>query len=306
LNEVFERLRLTVFERGWLSSNNVLFSGGGADATLVDSGYATHAQQTVTLLESALGSTPLEHVVNTHLHSDHCGGNAALHARWRCRIAVPQAAFQAASDWDEHRLTFVATGQHCERFAVHTALRPGTLVELGPSRWEIHSAPGHDPDALMLYQQDEGVLISGDALWERGVAILFPELLGASGFGPALQALDDIEALAPRVVIPGHGPPFTAVAQALEDARARIYAFARDPEKHRMYAARALLMFHMLEHRQQRRDDLIAWAMSTAMLARIAPGEQRGAKLREALDRLVADGSLEENGGCLVVPANRR
>jgi len=70
-----------VFERGWLSSNNVLLCDDDA-ATLVDSGYATHASQTLALVEHALGARPLDQLVNTHLHSDHCGGNAALQARY--------------------------------------------------------------------------------------------------------------------------------------------------------------------------------------------------------------------------------
>ena len=37
---------ITVFERGWLSANNILFQGPEGNA-LVDSGYATHAEQTV-------------------------------------------------------------------------------------------------------------------------------------------------------------------------------------------------------------------------------------------------------------------
>ena len=40
---------LLVLERGWLSSNNVLFLEG-EQAALIDSGYVTHAQQTVSLL----------------------------------------------------------------------------------------------------------------------------------------------------------------------------------------------------------------------------------------------------------------
>ena len=44
---------LLVLERGWLSSNNVLFFEGD-EAALIDSGYVTHAGQTVALLEHAL------------------------------------------------------------------------------------------------------------------------------------------------------------------------------------------------------------------------------------------------------------
>ena len=181
LSRTFTRLSLAVLERGWLSSNNVLFTGGEG-ATLVDTGYSSHAEQTVALVAARLGAQPLARIVNTHLHSDHCGGNAALHARWQCRIAVPQNAFASAEAWNEAELTFQSTGQRCDRFPVHEALSAGMTLRLGPADWQVHSAPGHDPVAFMLFQPEERVLISGDALWQHGVSILFPEFSGGEGF----------------------------------------------------------------------------------------------------------------------------
>jgi hypothetical protein len=46
---------IQVIERGWLSSNNVLFFEGES-ATLVDAGYVGHAPQTVELVKSALAA----------------------------------------------------------------------------------------------------------------------------------------------------------------------------------------------------------------------------------------------------------
>ena len=45
---------------------------------VVDTGYCIHAEQTLALVEAALQGAPLQRIVNTHLHSDHCGGNALL------------------------------------------------------------------------------------------------------------------------------------------------------------------------------------------------------------------------------------
>jgi glyoxylase-like metal-dependent hydrolase (beta-lactamase superfamily II) len=67
---------ITVFERGWLSANNVLLQGAEG-TTLVDSGYVKHQAQTLALVLHALQGRPLDLLVNTHLHSDHCGGNQA-------------------------------------------------------------------------------------------------------------------------------------------------------------------------------------------------------------------------------------
>ena len=54
-------LGIHVFERGWLSSNNVLCVGA-ENHTFVDTGYVDHANQTVELVESVL-SRPLTAII---------------------------------------------------------------------------------------------------------------------------------------------------------------------------------------------------------------------------------------------------
>ena len=53
---------IRVFERGWLSANNVLLIDGD-DTVLVDTGYVSHAQQTVALVEAALDGKPLKRLI---------------------------------------------------------------------------------------------------------------------------------------------------------------------------------------------------------------------------------------------------
>ena len=81
---------LTVLQRGWLSSNNILIhpGPGEAGAVLVDTGHGHHASQTVSLVRHALGGQRLLRVINTHLHSDHCGGNAAVSAAFGAPVWV--------------------------------------------------------------------------------------------------------------------------------------------------------------------------------------------------------------------------
>ena len=69
---------MRVLERGWVSSNNVLLFDDDQSATLVDTGYVTHGEQTLALVRHALEGRRLTRIINTHLHSDHCGGNALL------------------------------------------------------------------------------------------------------------------------------------------------------------------------------------------------------------------------------------
>ncbi|HBR26657.1 MAG TPA: hypothetical protein DD732_06460, partial [Rhizobiales bacterium] len=80
-----------VFIRDWLSSNNVLLKGRGGNI-LIDSGYVRHVPMTLALLATpqGLAGAPLAKLVNTHCHSDHMGGNAAIQARYRCPVMLPQ------------------------------------------------------------------------------------------------------------------------------------------------------------------------------------------------------------------------
>ncbi|HEX8477218.1 MAG TPA: MBL fold metallo-hydrolase, partial [Telluria sp.] len=212
---------MTVFERGWLSSNNILFDGPEGTA-LVDSGYATHAAQTLALVRHALQERPLERLLNTHLHSDHCGGNALLQAHYGCHTAIPACDAARVRDWDEAALSFRATGQQCDRFAFDAVLHSGDAVSLGGMPWQVLAAPGHDNHALLLYCPQDGTLIAGDALWENGFGVIFPELAGESGFDEQAATLDLIAQLNPQRVIPGHGAPFTDSAGALARARSRL------------------------------------------------------------------------------------
>jgi len=89
-----------VIERGWLSSNNILLFDGD-EATLVDSGYVGHAAQTLDIVKSALAGRRLKRLLNTHSHTDHIGGNAALQAAFGCEILIPAGIEQHIERWDE-------------------------------------------------------------------------------------------------------------------------------------------------------------------------------------------------------------
>jgi glyoxylase-like metal-dependent hydrolase (beta-lactamase superfamily II) len=247
MNQLFEAAGLIVFERGWLSSNNVLFTGSDSDqSVLVDSGYFTHAQQTVSLVRRALGARPLERLLNTHLHSDHCGGNHALQTEFGCSIAVPAGETVKVDEWDEDALTFRATGQHCPPFKRAESIRAGAQVRCGLRSWQAIASPGHDPESIVLYEPDLQLLISADALWENGFGVVFPELEGGNAFDDVRGTLDLLSTLRIRWVIPGHGKPFQDAAEAIGRAHRRLDGYIADPSRHAQHAAKVLIKFHLL------------------------------------------------------------
>ena len=240
---------LHVLERGWLSSNNVVFFDSPDTASIVDTGYVTHAEQTRALVARVIGSRKLTRIVNTHLHSDHCGGNAQLQRHFGSTITIPPGQADAVAAWDDERLGYAATGQQCARFAFDATLAPDDRIALGGRQWRVIAARGHDPHQVMLWNTDDRVLISADALWEHGFGAIFAEIEGEPGFDEQAQLLERIADLEPAWVIPGHGAPFAAVPAALARARSRLAALRADPMRNARNVAKALIKFWMIDQR---------------------------------------------------------
>jgi glyoxylase-like metal-dependent hydrolase (beta-lactamase superfamily II) len=245
-----------VFERGWLSANNVLLFDG-TEATLVDSGYVTHAGQTVALVRAGLDGRRLGRLINTHSHSDHIGGNASVQRAFGCTITVPVGMERAVENWDEAALLLSTAAQSGERFTFDATLAEGDRFVAGELEWQAIAAPGHDMDALAYYNPERRILMSADALWRDGFGILFADVLGTGdGLGEARRTLEAIGRLAVDVVIPGHGAPFAEFDDALERAFARIRAFEADGARMARNAIRACVTFKLLEVRSMALDEL--------------------------------------------------
>lgn len=294
-------------ERGWLSANNiVLLDAEGA--SIVDTGYCSHAQQTLDLLHATLDGLPLTRILNTHLHSDHCGGNATLQAAWpavQTWIAPGQAAHVA--HWNPQALSYTPTGQECPQFTAQHTLQPGTVIELGGRPWQIHAAPGHDPHAILLFEPQRRILISGDALWESGFGVVFPEIEGAQAFAEVAATLDVIEALQPALVLPGHGPMFHDAGRALAVARQRLQGFVQHPQRHARYAAKVLLKYKLLEWQQLPLEQVQAWCAQTPYMgmlhAQYFDDQPWSAWLHLLLQELVGSGAavLEQQDGIAIL-----
>jgi glyoxylase-like metal-dependent hydrolase (beta-lactamase superfamily II) len=283
---------LQVWDRGWLSSTQVLVHGraGEHGALLFDAAHGLHAAQTLALLRHGLASEPLRAVVNTHLHSDHCGGNQAIAEEFKAEIWIPPGQAQAVHAWQG--MSHQQTGQTLPRFTPHRVLDERPIVA-GGRAWQPLPAPGHDPHARMFF--DGRVLVAGDALWERGFGVVFPELWGEDAFGAALQ-----------VLVPGHGPACEDVPAALAQARARLQAWCADPRSHARYAAKVLIKYHLMEQRRVERPDLLDWLEGLPLLQTLwqrldlptAPSlRDWGGQL---VEQLVKQGALRMDGAALL------
>lgn len=254
-------------QRDWLSSNSLLIYDKNS-SFLFDSGYVTHSAQLLQLVRHQLGTQQLDVVINTHLHSDHCGGNALLQSFFpELKCWIPHSQFDSVLNWDDSSLTYALTGQSCGRFRPTVGIQHGDCFPLCGLDWLVYSSPGHDNDSLIYFQPDHKVLISADALWENGFSVVFPEFIGGIGFQNVAATFDLIEKLNPSIVIPGHGSMFTDVDKALGISRRRLDQFTVNPKLHAAYAAKVMVKFKVMELHQSDFTFLVNWALESRLLS---------------------------------------
>ena len=272
---------------------------------LIDTGYATHAALTLALLASERGlrDAPLALIANTHCHSDHVGGNAQIARRYGCPIAVPAAEAPFVARWDGKALLHDYCDHRVERFAVDRELGAQSRHVWGDLEWQALAAPGHDMGALVFYNAEHGILISGDALWENGFGFVMPPEVDPDALPATRATIEMLAGLDISVVIPGHGEPFTAVAAAIERARARLDSFARDSLRIARHALKVNLMFTLLERQRIALAELPAYVETVgfyrefnALFFRLPPAdfaEMLAGELEKSQAAIRADGWLK-------------
>ena len=96
----------------------------------------------------------LTHVLNTHHHADHAGGNLELKRRTRCRIVGPRA--------DAARIP-----------GIDVEVGDGDAFELGLHRVEVFDTPGHTRGHIAYFLPEDGAAFVGDTLFSLGCGRLF-------------------------------------------------------------------------------------------------------------------------------------
>ncbi len=218
--------------------------------TAFDTGIAPAASEFWTAAITAIGHAPsdLRRIVVSHHHPDHIGGSGALHRLTGAPLLASRSTIQQAPDvWgDRGRMDsyFESIDAHLHehglpadvasmlrhesdlaRMAVDLPpddawepLDDGDRIEAAARTWDVRMTPGHADGHLVLHDRAGGLLLAGDHLLERISPAVgrFPRH-EKDPLARYLESLIKVAMLDPKVVLPGHGNPFSGGAE-----RARV------------------------------------------------------------------------------------
>jgi glyoxylase-like metal-dependent hydrolase (beta-lactamase superfamily II) len=166
-------------------TNTWLIAEPGSSAVIVvDPGPDDEGHLRRVLAEAVAGDRRLARIVLTHGHPDHSAGAARL-------AGLSGAPVQAADP--AHRLGT-------------DGLAGGDIVTGAGCELRVVATPGHSADSVSLLLPADGVLLTGDTVLGRGTAVIAAD----GNLGDYLRTLDQLrdlaEAMAVRLLLPGHGP----------------------------------------------------------------------------------------------------
>ncbi|HTP54728.1 MAG TPA: MBL fold metallo-hydrolase [Thermoplasmata archaeon] len=199
----------------------------GEETVLIDTGFNRRARSIVRAFGAA--GVPLDRVrkvLLTHHHVDHMGGAAFLREATGAPLAchpedTPLVDGRARARMPLLLRLFVRVHPAPVAVALHDGDRVGSL--------EVVHTPGHTPGEVVLFDRSRKILFSGDAVVHRKGRLTLPGRRYASDLGQAIRSLARVRALAPEILLPGHGEPVThdVVAQLDELIRRAPTEFAR-------------------------------------------------------------------------------
>ena len=204
---------------------------------LIDAGVSGSAGSILGMVRDT-GREPGEvsTLVLTHSHPDHIGGARAIQRATDCIIA----AHPAEREWIEDT-ALQARERPIPGFStlvegpvqIDRLLADGDRIEIGGGRsLAVIHTPGHSPGSISLFLEDEGVLISGDALPVKGAIPVYDDPVASVRSIERLEGLAGVKILLSSWDSPKKGEEIKmALANGKEVIRALQAAVAKAVRK---------------------------------------------------------------------------
>lgn len=185
----------------------VVYDPEAKEAAIIDPGMSR--KQEFEAIENFIEREGLKvtHLINTHLHIDH-----AIADNWvKSKYGLPvEAHFDDAILGERINQQAEMFGVQAEDVAVEIErpLREGDVVKIGNGELKVLHVPGHSPGSICLYDEADGFVIVGDALFEGSIGRT--DLPGGN-YRQLIDAIKSKLLTLPRdtMVLSGHGDATT-------------------------------------------------------------------------------------------------
>jgi len=207
----------------------------GGKTALVDPGPQAYLPQLLSgLAEAGLKPGSIDYILLTHVHIDHAGGVGGLMPRTPgARVVVhPGGLKHMANPERLWQASLNTLGEVAVRYGEIkpvplvglVAAEDGMKLDLGGRYLEVIFTPGHAPHHISFWDKVRGELFVGDAVgvYHPALDVITPGTPPPFDLPKALESLEKLASLRPRVICYPHGGPVPDKRRTLERARKQL------------------------------------------------------------------------------------
>ena len=192
-----------------VAENILLLNGAGMDSNvycidnelLIDAGTGAFVEETVEQMDRLdIDKNKIQKIVLTHEHFDHCGAAQELKKNLGAKLLV----HENVEFTEERTLSEVFDGDF-EPPEVDERLQEDDLLETSTYSFKVLHTPGHAPGSIVLWDEERGVLVSGDLIFTDGFGRT--DIPGGSEkkIKDSLRRVKNLGDI--NVLLPGNGTP---------------------------------------------------------------------------------------------------
>lgn len=151
------------------------------------------------------------HIIDTHLHVDHAVGVGFAKKKFNVPLFAHKSD-EILGKRVKQQAQMFGISEQVEDISINSYLEDGDVIRIGDGELKVLHVPGHSPGSVALYDEKDGFVITGDALFNGSIGRT--DLPGGD-FATLITSIKDKLLTLPddTVVYPGHGPATTIGAE---------------------------------------------------------------------------------------------
>lgn len=190
-----------------LQENCYVVSDASGECVIIDCGaFYDEEKQAIAAYISQNNLKPV-HLLGTHGHLDHNFGNEFINKEYGLKLELSERDNTFITEIDSQRKHFGNMVFDINMPPAGHFLEENELIRFGTHTLKVIETPGHSRGSVCFYEEEEGVLFSGDTLFQSSIGRT--DLDG----GSMMMIIQSLRMLCQlpdtTVVYPGHGLPTT-------------------------------------------------------------------------------------------------